>query len=115
MVTSSLDDHTDNRPARHSRTPTSVADSRHRAHRDSSAKDGRTTAARRLMAAPDATRAMSTVEATPALRRLRAPQRVTVAEVRDHLFQAASASRTPTMTSTGQGTARARVTAGSVA
>ena len=51
-------------------------------------------AALRRIATPDPTRATSKVEATPDLRRVRAPQRVTVAEVRENRCQA-----TPTASS----------------
>ena len=45
-------------------------------------------AALRRIATPDPTRAMSNVDATPDLRRVRAPHRVTVAEVRENRCQA---------------------------
>ena len=58
-------------------------------------REGRTVAALRRIATPDPTRATSKVEATPDLRRVRAPHRVTVAEVRENRCQA-----TPTASST---------------
>ena len=81
-TTSSIGDHTRSAPTRHSGTATSVVAVRARCQRVRSPSDGRTTVALRRIATQLANRAMSTVEATPALRRERAPHRDTVAEVR---------------------------------
>jgi hypothetical protein len=82
--TSSIEAHTRSAPTRHSGTATSVVAVRSRSRRVWSASEGRTTVALRRIAAALAMRAMSTVEATPALRRDRAPHRDTVEAVRDH-------------------------------
>jgi len=91
-----MEDHTRNAPTRHSGTATSVVASRSRSNRPRSASDGRTTVAWRRIAAQLARRAMSRVEATPDLRRDRAPQRDTVPLVRVNRTQpmtAAAAAR----------------------
>src|SRR3954447_14971480 len=86
--TSSEEIHTRSSPTRHSCNPTSRVGSasscHHRAHRDDVAREGRTVAALRRIATPDPTRATSQVEATPDLRRTRAPHRETVADVREN-------------------------------
>ena len=91
--TSSTEIHTRSRPTRHSCKPTSAvgraSSCHHRARRvEHDVREGRTVAALRRIATPDPTRATSKVEATPDLRRVRAPQRVTVAEVRENRCQA---------------------------
>ena len=100
--TSSEEIHTRSSPTRHSCNPTSAVGSasscHHRARRVLAVREGRTVAALRRIATPDPTRATSQVEATPDLRRVRAPQRVTVADVRENRCQP-----TPTASSTDDG------------
>ena len=60
-------------------------------------------AALRRTAIPDPTRATSHVDATPDLRRVRAPQRVTVAEVRENRCPTSAAAARPSATSTHVG------------
>ena len=96
--TSSAEIHTRSRPTRHSCNPTSAvgraSSCHHRARRVERDREGRTVAALRRIATPDPTRAMSKVDATPDLRRVRAPQRVTVAEVRENRCQPTPAAST---------------------
>ena len=83
-TTSSIDDHTRRAPTRQSSTPTSVGGRRRirvsQARRPGTAREGRTIGARRRIASVPPTLTMSVLDATPALRRLVAPQRVTVAD-----------------------------------
>ena len=82
---SSVEQNTRCRPTRHSCTATSVGDSVAscliRAQMLGGVSDGRTIGAWRRIARTPAERAMSSVEATPALRRDEAPHRVTVVNV----------------------------------
>ena len=78
-VTSSIEDHTRCTPTRHSSTPTAEVGTPSRSRRVSDPSEGRTVHARRRVATVPACRATSRVEATPARRRERADQRVTVA------------------------------------
>ncbi len=84
-TTSSMGHHTVCAPTRHSRTATSstgkLASCRARARAPATAREGRIVGARRRIAVGPARREMSTPEATPDLRRMTDPHRVTVAAV----------------------------------
>ncbi len=118
QMTSSIDAHTRSSPARHSSTATSAVragpEPDQRAQRVVGASEGRTVAARRRMARLLATRTMSVVEATPALRRARAPQRTTIAEVRACRCHSHSANGAASRASTHQGVSRKKVMAGRI-
>ncbi len=66
------------------------------------------------MARPLATRTMSVVDATPALRRVRALHRTTVAEVRPWRCHSQSATGTASRASTHQGVSSTKVIAGRI-